>query len=128
MRVFICWLINACDWIGGLSFYAWFVILPLWKKVVVFGSIVAIIPAFITAIYAAMNYELMLSRGMIRWMSPLNIVTNRFYYFFKVLFLSGAAWSVIISYCAHKFFPNENFDWLVPFLKNVVERISHLFC
>ena len=129
MRVFICWLISVTDWIGGLAIYFMIGVVPvLWGSGVFFlGAMAAIIPAFITATYAAINYELVLSWAVVRWMSPLNIVSNRFYYFIKTLVLSGASWALLISYLAHKLFPNETFEWTVPFARNMIESVLRFF-
>lgn len=126
MRVFICWLINACDWLGAISFWFMIAMAPILGNAFFLGVLAAIIPAVITAVYAAINYELMLSWAVIRWMSPLNIVTNRIFYFFKVLVLSGALWALIISYSAHKLFPNESFDWALVLFRKFIESILKL--
>ena len=52
------------------------------------GALMAIIPAIVTAVYATLNYDLVLSWAVIRWMSPLNIVTNQFFYFFKTCYMN----------------------------------------
>lgn len=129
MRLFICWLISVTDWIGGLAIYIMFGVVPvMWGAGVFFwGAMVAIIPAFITAIYAAINYELVLSWAVVRWMSPLNIVSNRVYYFIKTLVLSGAAWALLISYVSHKLFPNEDFEWTIPYVRNLIESVLRYF-
>ena len=134
MRVFICWLINICDWVGELSIV--YLILAISEHdttsdlinqyvppdphFAIAGGVMAIIPAIVTAIYATLNYELVLSWAVIRWMSPLNIVTNQIFYFFKTLFLSGAAWAAILTILTFKLFPNANMDWALNILKNII--------
>lgn len=135
MRIFICWLINLCDWVGELSIFYMLVsitphqatnshfmdqILPTDPLFAVAGAVMAIIPAIVTAIYATLNYKLVLSWAVIRWMSPLNIVTNQFFYFFKTLFLSGAAWAALLTYLIFKWFPNANLDWIPRLIKSIV--------
>lgn len=137
MRVFICWLINAADWVGELSIIYMVIAfstkptniswlnqyIPTDPYFSIAGALIAIIPAIITAIYATINYDLVLSWAVIRWMSPLNIVTNQFFYFFKTLFLSGAAWAAFITCLLFRLFPNENFKWSL----NIMKSIYHLF-
>ena len=134
MRVFICWLINVCDWVGELSIV--YLILAISKHettsdfinqyvpsdphFAIAGGVMAIIPAIVTAIYATLNYELVLSWAVIRWMSPLNIVTNKIFYFFKTLFLSGAAWAALLTILSFKLFPNANMDWALNLLKIII--------
>ena len=134
MRVFICWLINVCDWVGELSIVYLILAIsehdttsdlinqyvPLDPHFAIAGGVMAIIPAIVTAIYATLNYELVLSWAVIRWMSPLNIVTNQIFYFFKTLFLSGAAWAAILTILTFKLFPNANMDWALNILKNII--------
>lgn len=142
MRVFICWLINVCDWVGELSIAYMFVaivphqatnstflnqIIPTDPHFAILGAMLAIIPAIVTAVYATMNYDLILSWAVIRWMSPLNIVSNQFYYFFKTLILIGAAWAALLTYLTFKLFPNLNLDWTGPFVRKIVEGIYHFF-
>ena len=134
MRVFICWLINVCDWVGELSIV--YLILAISKHettsdfinqyvpsdphFAIAGGVMAIIPAIVTAIYATLNYELVLSWAVIRWMSPLNIVTSKIFYFFKTLFLSGAAWAALLTILSFKLFPNANMDWALNLLKIII--------
>ena len=134
MRVFICWLISLCDWIGELSFiYVFIALTPhqatnnsFWDQVLpadphfaLVGGLMAIIPAIVTAVYATKNYDLVLSWAVIRWLSPLNIVTNQFFFFFKTLILSGAAWAALFTYFTFRWFPNANFDWTTRLIKSV---------
>lgn len=142
MRVFICWLINVCDWVGELSIVYMVIavsentqtnntflndLIPTDIHFAIAGALMAIIPAFVTAVYATLNYDLLLSWAVIRWMSPLNIVTNQFFYFFKTLFLSGAAWAAILTILTFKLFPNANLEWIGPIVRNVVNSIYHFF-
>lgn len=127
MRVFICWLINVSDWLGELSFGFLIAAIPKWGAgVILFGAIAAIIPSIITTVYATMNYDLVLSWAIIRWMSPLNIVTNQLFYFIKTLILSGAAWAFVFTYVAHKLFPNNSFEWAISLVRNVVDSIYNI--
>ena len=123
MRVFICWLINVSDWIGEISLWMMLAMSANYFEKgdysPLFGAVAAIIPAFVTAIYAAINYELVLSWAIIRWTSPLNLFTNRIFYFLKTLILSGAAWAALIAYLARRWFPNESFEWVIPFVKSI---------
>ena len=135
MRVFICWLINVCDWVGEISIY--YMILALSEEAAqsnsflsqyfptnfhfaVAGAVLAIIPAIITAVYATLNYDLVLSWAIIRWMSPLNIVTNQFFYFFKTLILSGAAWAAFLTYLTFRLFPNANLEGFTNAFRGVI--------
>lgn len=141
MKVFVCWLINVCDWVGELSIiyllaaiseeptnYAFLNnYLPQDNRFVIAGAFMAIIPAIVTAIYATLNFNLVLSWAVIRWMSPLNIVTNQLFYFFKTLFLSGAAWAAILTFFMYKWFPNADLDWTLPLLKNIADYFYKLF-
>ena len=141
MKVFVCWLINVCDWVGELSIvyllaaisgkptsYAFLNnYLPLDYRFVIAGALMAIVPAIVTAIYATMNYNLVLSWAVVRWMSPLNIVTNQFFYFFKTLFLSGAAWAAFLTCLVYKWFPNANLEWALPLMRKIGNYIYHLF-
>lgn len=141
MKVFVCWLINVCDWVGELSIIyllsaisekpTYFAFLnnniPQDNRFVIAGALMAIIPAIVTAIYATLNYNLVLSWAVVRWMSPLNIITNQFFYFFKTLFLSGAAWAAFITYNMYKWFPNANLDWALPLLRKIADYFYNLF-
>lgn len=134
MKIFICWLINVCDWVGELSIVYMVIAfstkptncswlnqyIPTDSHFAIAGGIMAVIPAIITAIYAALNYELVLSWAVIRWMSPLNIVTNQFFYFFKTLFLSGASWAALLTYLTFKLNPNANLEWFMNLFRNVI--------
>lgn len=136
MRVFICWLISMSDWVGELSLFYVFLVfggadgikpeyafiaemIPPDIHFLIAGSVMAIIPAIITAIYGTINYDLVLSWAIVRWMSPLNIFTNQVFYFFKTLFLSGAAWAALFTYLTYKFFPNANLEWFTNFAKTL---------
>ena len=130
MKVFICWLISILtDWVGmtviALLLFAPNVVVLLKDLhtngyyAIGFSAIVAIVPAFVTAIYAAINYEIILSWGVIRWMSPLNILTGRMSHFFKTLFMSGAAWAIIIFLLLCWLFPNAHFEWFFTSLKGL---------
>ena len=127
--MFICWLISMSDWVGELSLYYVLLVLggagadnlkpdaflagmmPPDIRFLVVGSVMAIIPAIVTAIYGTINYDLVLSWSIVRLMSPLNIFTNQVFYFFKTLFLSGAAWAALFTYLSFKYFPNTNLEW-----------------
>lgn len=137
MRIFLCWLINVCDWVGELSIFYMFIAIqgnsfefneqyaflykyfPVDGHFAILGGILAIIPALVTAIYAAINYDLVLSWAVIRWMSPLNIFTSIVFYFFKTLFLMGAVWAALFTYLTFKFFPNADLSWTTSFLKSI---------
>lgn len=138
MRIFICWLITLSDLLGipsglyilyalgrhtaeDLGVYAAYI--PTDFHVVVAGSVAAIIPAIATAMFGSINYNLLLSWAIIRWMSPLNIFTNKIYYFFKTLFLTGAVWAALITFFLYKCFPNTSFEWVL----NMIKGFVHLF-
>ena len=140
MRVFICWLISLSDWVGELSLYYVFLVfsgsnsikpeyafiaemIPPNIHFLVAGCVMAVIPAIITAIYGTINYDLVLSWAVVRWMSPLNIVTNQVFYFFKTLFLSGAAWAALFTYFTFKYFPNANLEWFTNMVKSLFNFI-----
>lgn len=141
MKIFLCWLINVCDWVGELSIAYMLVaivphqatnstflnqLIPTDSHFALFGAMLAIIPAIITAVYATKNYDLVLSWAVIRWMSPLNIVSNQFYYFFKTLILMGAAWAALLTWLTFKLFPNLNLDWTGSFVREIVEGVSFI--
>lgn len=139
MNVFICWLITILtDWVGIFVFYYLIFCNDHYREVlsklhaagnysIEFCAVAAIIPAFFTAIYAAFNYELILSWAVIRWMSPLNVFSGRISHFFKTFVMSGAAWAMILFFAVLYFFPNAHFEWIVPFLKGISENLyNHL--
>lgn len=137
MRVFICWLISMLDWVGELSLYYIFLsfvgskeikpeyayiaeIVPDDIHFLLAGSIIAIIPAIITAVYGTINYDLVLSWAVVRWMSPLNVFSNQVFYFFKTLFLSGAAYAALFTYILFRYFPDTDLKWSAQILKAIV--------
>ena len=94
MKIFLCWLINVCDWVGVLSMAYMLVaiaphqptnstfvnqLIPTDPHFALFGAMLAIIPAIVTAVYATLNYNLILSWAVIRRMSPLNIISSIFF-------------------------------------------------
>ena len=138
MKVFICWLISLADILGvwsavymlialgtrstaNLGEYAAYI--PNNPHYAIAGCIAAIIPAIITAIFGIKNYDLTMSRGIIRWTSPLNFFKSSVAYFFKTLFLTGAVWAALITFCLFKCFPNTNFEWVLI----AVKKFLHLF-
>lgn len=139
MTVFLFWLISfLTDATGG------FVIMYLiscnghfyemlrgmhaeGNYVIDFCATVAIIPATITAFYAAANYQLTLSWAVVRWMSPVDVVSGRISHFFLTFIFSGAGWAMILFFCMLYFFPDARFEWIVPFLKGISESLyNHL--
>lgn len=134
MRVFICWLITILsDWVGLVAFYYLIFCNESYHKhlndlhavanyQIEFSAVAAIVPAFFTALYAAINYELILSWAVIRWMSPLNVFTGRISHFIKTFIMSGAAWAGIISVILERY-PNARFEWIVPFIKGISEHL-----
>ena len=96
--------------------------------VIDFCATAAVVPAILTAIYAAANYELTLSWAVLRWMSPLNVFSGRISHFFLTLILAGASWAMILIIGISYLFPNARFAWIVPFLKGISEDMyNYLF-
>ena len=138
MRVFICWLITILtDWVGLFVFYYLIFCNDHYHEVlgkshavgnysIEFSAVAAIVPAFICAIYAAINYELILSWAVIRWMSPLNVFSGRISHFFKTFVMSGAAWAGILSVFLRERLPNSLNEWVVPFIKGISESLYTL--
>ena len=102
-------------------------LIPTDPHFALFGAMLAIIPAIVTAVYATLNYNLILSWAVIRRMSPLNIISNQFYFFFKTLILMGAVWAALLTCLTFKLFPNLNLDWTLPFVRKIVDGIFHFF-
>ena len=138
MKFVICWLISVADTLGVFSsLYMLFALgrrpgedlgvfaayLPNDFHYAWAGAVFAILPAIATAIYGTMNYDLTLSRGIIRWTSPLNYFENSVVYFFKSLILTGAVWAALITFFLFKCFPNYNFAWTLDMVKSFV----HIF-
>ena len=95
--------------------------------VIDFCATAAIIPATLTAIYAAVNYELTLSWAVLRWMSPVDVFSGRISHFFLTFIFSGAGWAMILFFSMLYFFPDAHFEWIVPFLKGISENLyNHL--
>ena len=139
MKVFKFWLItNLTDWIG--AFVLIFLIFnneayhSILNKLhasnsylIEFSAVAAIVPAIWIAIYAASNYELLLSSGVLRWTSPLNLFTGRMSFFLKTMTFSGATWFAIIGIFFQMLMPNVHFEWIVPILKGISETLYNSF-
>lgn len=136
MKLFYIWVISVLtDWVG---FFVLFLLLfdyaDFLKLIrglheennytMEFSAIIAFIPAFLSALYAAKNYRLILSWVMIRRMSPLNIFTGQISHFIKTFIMSGAACTAILFFLITVLFPNMHFEWVMPLINNCYE----LFC
>ena len=88
-----------------------------------FCTTAAVIPATLTAIYAACNYELTLSWSVLRKMSPADVFSGRVSHFFLTLIFSGAGWAFILFICMAYYFPNARFEWIVLILKGISENL-----
>ena len=135
MTVFICWLISFfSDVVGALvimylltcnaHFYEMLREMHAEGNYVIdFCATAAVVPAFLTATYAAINYVTTLSWAAIRWMSPLDVFSGRIFHFILTFIFSGAGWAMVLFFCMLKFFPNARCEWIVPFLKGISESM-----
>jgi len=138
MKVFLFWLISSLTNItGGLviiylissngHFYE--MLREMHSKgiyVIDFCTTAAIVPATITAVYAAANYELTLSWSVFRKLSPVDVFSGRISHFFLTFIFSGAGWAVILFFCMLYFFPGARFEWVVPILKGISEKLYNI--
>ena len=92
-----------------------------------FCTSAAVIPATLTAIFAAANYELTLSWSVLRRMSPVDVFSGRFTHSVITFIFSGAGWALILYICMGYFFPNARFEWIVPILKGISENLYNYF-
>ena len=92
-----------------------------------FCTSVAVIPAALTAIFAAVNYELTLSWSVIRKMSPVDVFSGRVTHSLLTFIFSGAGWALILYLCMAYFFPKARFEWIVPILKGISENMYNYF-
>lgn len=135
MAVFICWLISIfSDFVGIMvimcliscngQFYEMQRELHAEGNYVIdFSATLAVIPALLTATYAAINYVSTLSWAAIRRMSPLDIFSGRIFHFCMTFITSGAGWAMVLFFSLSYFFPNAHFKWIVPILKGISENL-----
>jgi len=140
MKVFLFWLISLLTditggfvWMGLISCNGQFHDLLREMHVegnytIDFCATLAIIPAILTAFYAASNYTLTLSWAIARRMSPVDVFSGRVSHFFLTLIFSGAGWALILFVGIQYIFPNARFEWIVPILKGISGNLyNYLF-